>query len=166
MAPNDKIKDILTKYWDGDTTVDEELLLADYFAQTDIDPELTVYQPMFRYFDQEKDYATRTGFESDLMQKITTPVIQLERPVRRLNFQTIMRTAAGVALVIGTVFVIDWYQYKSKKLDLYTDTYESPEAALAGLKSALIQVSDQIDGGSEMVHEQFQQLEQSQTISF
>lgn len=166
MAPNDKIKDILTKYWDGDTTIDEELLLADYFGQSDIDPELLVYKPLFRYFDQEKEQATRTGFESQLMQKISTPVLQLDRPVRRVNFQSIMRTAAGVALIVATLVVIDWYQYKSKKLDLYADTYETPEAALAGLKSALIQVSDQIDGGSEMVHEQFQQLEQTQTISY
>ena len=166
MAPNDKIKDILTRYWEGESTVDEELLLAEYFTQSDIDPELLVYQPLFRYFEVEKDTASPAGFEANLMRKIAAPVIQLDRPVRKFNFQILMRTAAGIALAIGTIFVIDWNQYKTQQLDLYADTYEAPEAALAGLKSALIQVSDQIDGSSEIVHEQFKKLEDSQTISF
>lgn len=166
MAPNDNIKDILTRYWEGESTVDEELLLAAYFTQSDIDPELLVYQPLFRYFEVEKDTASPAGLEAELMKKIAAPVLQLDRPVRRLNLQVLMRTAAGIALVIGTLVVIDWYQYKAKNLDLYADTYETPEAALAGLKSALIQVSDQIEGSSEIVHEQFQQLEETQTISF
>ena len=47
-----QIKALLDKYMDGQTTVEEEALLADYFRSGDVPAEWEDYRAMFDYFDR------------------------------------------------------------------------------------------------------------------
>lgn len=53
MAPN-KIEALLEKYDNGETTLQEEQQLREYFAQEDVAPHLEPYRNLFQYFAQTK----------------------------------------------------------------------------------------------------------------
>lgn len=47
------IDDLLNKYFEGETSSEEEKQLRDFFASGDVPEELIVYKPLFAYFDEE-----------------------------------------------------------------------------------------------------------------
>ena len=51
---NNKIEEILTKYFECETTVDEEKHLQQYFSSANVAPHLVHYSPLFVYFATEK----------------------------------------------------------------------------------------------------------------
>ena len=50
-----QIKALLDKFMDGQTTVEEEVLLADYFRSGDVPAEWEDYRLMFDYFDRDME---------------------------------------------------------------------------------------------------------------
>lgn len=48
------IDNILNKYFEGETSLDEEKLLRQYFNSNEVDEEHLMYAPIFQYFAEEK----------------------------------------------------------------------------------------------------------------
>ncbi|GHU88129.1 hypothetical protein FACS1894155_02380 [Bacteroidia bacterium] len=48
------IKQLLDLYFEGQTSLQEEQILRDYFKRDDIDESLTEYKPMFDFFNEER----------------------------------------------------------------------------------------------------------------
>lgn len=48
------IDKILEKYFEGETTLEEESVLRNYFRQPDIDKRHKIYAPMFNFFSEER----------------------------------------------------------------------------------------------------------------
>ena len=48
------IEALLDKYWEGDTSIDEERLLKAYFASGEVDDSLRQYAPLFQVFREEQ----------------------------------------------------------------------------------------------------------------
>ena len=53
------IKQILEKYWEGETSLQEENLLHEYFNSDDVVEELKDVQPMFQYFKEEQKHVLK-----------------------------------------------------------------------------------------------------------
>ena len=50
----ENIRVLLEMYFNGDSTLQDEETLRNYFSRNDIDPEFKQYSPLFNYFSQEK----------------------------------------------------------------------------------------------------------------
>ena len=109
---------LLDKYWQAETTLEEEKALADYFRGASIDPELAPFRELFAYFDEEARVMPNPGFGDRILQHIgiapdqsalgqlstKRPGIVSDQPARVIRpFGTGLLSAAAViaALVIG-----------------------------------------------------------------
>ncbi len=64
------IKALLEKYWQAETTVEEEQALAAYFQGPDIDPGLQPYSDLFAYFQEEVQVKPAPGFDARILQHL------------------------------------------------------------------------------------------------
>ena len=83
-----KVQDLLRRYFDGATSIDEERELQQYFSEENIPDSLKAYRPMFAFFAVER--------------AVEPPVRQSARTIR-LNW-----TAVGVAASIAILFLVGW----------------------------------------------------------
>lgn len=51
----DNINDILNKYFDGESSIDEERLLSRYFQSSEVKEEHKIYTSIFQHFAEEKE---------------------------------------------------------------------------------------------------------------
>ncbi|MBK8428400.1 MAG: hypothetical protein IPL27_21650 [Lewinellaceae bacterium] len=54
MLHLEHIEALLEKYWEGDTTLEEERLLKTYFASSEVADSLRQYAPLFQVFREEQ----------------------------------------------------------------------------------------------------------------
>ena len=85
-----QIKALLDKFMDGQTTVEEEALLADYFRSGDVPAEWEDYRLMFGYFDR--------GMEGDLV-----PVEETQPTLKRLMGRRWWGIAAAACITAAIV---------------------------------------------------------------
>ena len=105
-----QIKALLDKFMDGQTTVEEEALLAEYFRSNDVPAEWEDYRLMFSYFDH--------GMEGDLV-----PVEQQRPTLTRLIGRRWWGIAAAACITAAIVATAVLHQPES------TTVPEMPEIA-------------------------------------
>ena len=105
-----EIEELLGKYYEGDTTVDEERRLREFFTRQEIPGHLLSHAPLFRWQTQEqRTVMNNPGFQDKLDQKL-----QDSDGSARTASMTISRgrklaplmMAAGFLLLIGLLFSI------------------------------------------------------------
>ena len=96
----DNIEKIIEKYDNGETTLQEEQQLKDYFSQETVAPHLEMYQPMFQYFIQTQ----KEQFTKD---------VPLE-PKKTINLYRWIAVAAVAIFMLGIYIVVG---NESKTLD-------------------------------------------------
>lgn len=90
------IERLLEKYYDGDTSLEEERTLKQYFQNGDVPMHLQSHAAQFGYFIQAKNEYPSLGFNHELALKLDPPK---QGPVRRLG-SWLVRIAAGLALLL------------------------------------------------------------------
>jgi hypothetical protein len=133
-----KLQQLLQKYWDGNTTLEEEQLLRDYFQSAAVPDELRDVASMFQYFNQaKKNSLNDITFDRTLIDKVTTK--PKSGRVRNLVFNS-MRIAAGVVVVMAATWFIKKEIRQSTPQEV-VDTYDDPKLAFEETKKALLMIS-------------------------
>jgi hypothetical protein len=133
---SNKIDQLLNKYWNCETSLEEEQQLREYFRGREIPEQLKETAALFRYFDTHKKKSLSDAeFDSAILKKIKTP----KGKVVRLIYNS-MRIAAGIAvLVVATWFVREEIRKSTPQAE--ADTYDDPKLALEETKKALLMIS-------------------------
>lgn len=133
---SNKIQELLEKYWNCETSLEEEQHLREYFRGREIPEQFKETAALFRYFDNHKSKTlTDAGFDASVRKKIGTP----DGKLRRLFYNS-MRIAAGIAvLVLATFFVRN--EIRKSTPEKVVDTYDDPKLALEETKKALLMIS-------------------------
>src|SRR5688572_988431 len=92
-----KIEELLQKYWDCETSLEEEQQLHEYFRGGHVEEHLRETATLFQYFEQQKKKSVNEHFDSGVLEKI--------KPKGKVTnlFQISLRIAAGVAVLIAAV---------------------------------------------------------------
>lgn len=107
-----EVKALLDKYWQAETTLEEEQRLAAWFRQPDIDPAFESYRAMFAWREEEAQWKPGADFDSRILQRIEseeqaqadTPQVQTRPPalVRPIRPRSVgYAAAAAIILCIG-----------------------------------------------------------------
>ena len=142
----EQIKSLLSRFYEGQTTPEEERLLADFFHREDVPEELQEDKQLFlmlaQISDQEMptDIAEEiTAFVNNLGQTEKKPVLSEEKQnkgiIYHLKTPTKMfyRVAATVAILIALGGGVIAYQTQN---DPFRDTCSTPEEAAREIQYA------------------------------
>lgn len=141
---NDHIHQLLIKYFEGNTSLEEERALKEFFSgENQIDPEWMPVKAQFDLFSTGKRIIPDSpGLEFKILNKIS----ESERnslPQKRFNM---MRFAAAAVIIISLV-VPGILIYDSQ--NRIKDTYDDPRIAYMETQKALMFVSQKMNKGME-----------------
>jgi len=126
----EEIKQLLDKYWKGETSVEEEFNLKTFFSGNSIPEELKKYQALFLW------KSAQLKIQGNRQQ-----TIGLKKPMR-FQWYSFLKVAASVllALTMGIGFYTHYQQ--EKYLDkTFSETYSNPEDALQETKNVIGKIS-------------------------
>lgn len=131
------MEDLLKKYWECETTLEEEKQLREYFGGNNIPDQWKDTAALFRYFEETKKKSLPDlAFEGQVMHKIHAPK---QSRVVRLVYNT-MRIAAGLAVVLAATWFIR-NEVRKTTPQAVVDTYDDPKLAFEETKKALLMIS-------------------------
>ena len=129
-------EDLLIKYWNCETSLEEEKQLREYFGGDDIPDQLRETASMFRHFEEAKKKSlSDLAFNDQVMRKVNPRKGQ----IRRLMYNS-MRIAAGLLVVIVATWFIRTEVRQTIPQEI-VDTYDDPELAFEETKKALLMIS-------------------------
>jgi hypothetical protein len=142
-----KIRELLEKYWEGETSLEEEEMLRSFYAaeHNDLPADLLEAQPLFRYFTAE------ANLELPELPAISTVIAQLP-PVK--PWEHWMKSAAVFLIAIGLGYAGRQYQEKQHRMEVVfaqRDTYEDPQQAFAATQKALRLLAKNLNKGTSQV---------------
>jgi hypothetical protein len=145
LMDSKKIEELLNKYWNCETSLEEEQQLREYFRGQQIPEQWKEASTLFRYFDEhKKKILTDASFDEDVLKKLKSPK---QGKVTRLFYNS-MRIAAGVAvLLVATWFVRN--EIRQTTPQEVVDTYDDPKLAFEETKKALQMISKSFGNAEE-----------------
>lgn len=142
------IKELIRKFWLGETSLEEENILKEYFRYNQNAPEeFEETARYFNYIEEENKPVLGDDFDNLIMDKIKG--LEGKKTFRIWP----MLIAACITLMLGlTVFnVMNSDQSKDNPTlvaeEEFIDTYSDPEEAYANVKMALMKVSSGLKEG-------------------
>jgi len=138
-----KLKELLDKYYDGVTSPEEELELKTYFSGNNVLPGYEAEKEIFSYYSgMEKIIVPSADFEM----RIIKSVDDLERIKlinnKRKRYITLFSVAATILIMIGS-----WFFFLREREP--ADTFSDPSLAYAETMKILTNVSVKINRGKE-----------------
>jgi hypothetical protein len=133
-----KIEQLLEKYWNTETSLEEEQELRDYFRSSTFPDSMKEAALLFRFLDTEKNKSLQENFERDVTKQLSR---RHGGKVISMSFTNIMRIAAGIAVVVVATYFIRQEVRKSYPKELQ-DTYTDPQMAFEETKKALMMISN------------------------
>jgi len=140
----ERIAALLEKYWQAETTVEEERALAEYFRGPDVPPEWESCRQLFTFFEQHTEMSPRPELEARIMDSI--------RPRRRMAWWA---AAAAILLMLGIAPLFRQAPEKTppvvQSASMIKDTYDDPGQALAAVRKALLTMSKKMNKGLQPI---------------
>jgi len=139
----EEIKHLLERYYDGESTGDEERLLKEFFSQRDIPEDLYYEKEIFSYYIQSAGIPEPS---SDFESRIISALDSVDRNAlglkRRRIYGIITGIAAGLLILTGSYF---FFIHKQGPRDTFSD----PGIAYAETMKILYNVSARLNEGTK-----------------
>ena len=134
------IKELLDKYWAGESTLEQESQIRAYFEGSEIDSELMQYKPLFNFYGTEKNISLERSIDT-MLPKQETKIFTINR---------IRAIAATVLVVVASIFGFNYLQTNTGSGTNNTIAVEvqDPEEAYALTMEALSYLSSNYEKGS------------------
>ena len=152
----DNIKILLQRYYDGDTSREEEQQLKDFFSRNDVPEDMQADKLMFEEFAS----AGEPEIPSDLNERISA-VIDTKAKKHRT---TRLRIFGGIAAMLCIIFSLNAYLTRYDYAITPKDTCKSPEEAAVQTERALIAFSKALKKGRDNIEKAEETTEKANKI--
>lgn len=155
------IEALLERYFEAETSIEEEGQLRRYFQMPAVDPALEPYRDLFAWQEHEKEQVLPAAFNQKILDQL-----KHQAPVRRLRVNRVLAYAASLALV----FSLSYWGYtvvkeKQRETVMMLDTYEDPEEAYKQVTAALAMVAGAMDQGQQLTMESVAKTSELEILS-
>jgi hypothetical protein len=131
-----EIEKLLKRYLEGESTLEEEAILKEYFLQPGLPSDQPEIQEMFRYFTEAKQDSTPAFDISNELNSVIESELKKESVNRFRHLYAWAGSAAAVMIISFGLF-----QYLHKPESEIKDTYKDPKLAYIETKQALMKIS-------------------------
>ena len=139
-----KVNELLEKYWQGETSREEEAQLRRYFREEEPPAALRSVAELFRYYDHPPQLDE--DFDEQLL-------AQLSEGKSVAMWPALLKIAAVVAIFLAGAWWTKQAYFTSPEpavaIVTSSDTYEDPERAYEETKQALLLVSSLMNEGTQ-----------------
>jgi hypothetical protein len=162
---SNRIDELLNKYWNCETSLEEEQQLREYFRGREIPEQWKETATLFRYFNEHKKKALDdNAFDSEVLKKVQAPK---QGRVINLLYNS-MRIAAGIAVLVVATWLVR-NEIRKTTPQAVVDTYDDPKLAFEETKKALMMISKSFGNAEEkakkinMFNEAQEQVQKEET---
>ena len=132
-----QIEQLLEKYWNCETSLEEEKMLRDYF-RGEVPESLKETADLFRYFEMQQANAVGgSDFDAAVIKQIKHQKPEGKSVKMFINYA---RIAAGLIVVVTATYFVRLEVRKAYPPEI-VDTYSDPKLALEETKKALMMIS-------------------------
>lgn len=133
-----RINILLQKYFEAETTLDEENELINYFSSGDVDENLKMYVPMFSGMKE-----LLAEEQPDLGDELMNHILESEHR-EKLKYRWMWQAVSGVAAaVVLVMFAVNFYSGRTQ----WDDTFKDPDQAYVEAVKTLQFVSEKYNKG-------------------
>ncbi|MBR9921319.1 MAG: hypothetical protein GYB31_10810 [Bacteroidetes bacterium] len=152
-----EIQSLIDRYYLGETSLEEERQLKNYFSGKEVAPELSVHQHLFSGLKQMQQDALSADFESRLLKQLQEEKPKAKVVSMRMQF---LRVAAAVVLLLSLWFLIPDTQQSSDPQAIDWSAYEvSEEESLEETLAAMKILSDALNSGKKKVKKEINHVD-------
>ena len=144
-----RIKVLLEKYYSGESTLDEEIILREYFNSEAVDSDLLADKDIFLYQLEEDAKNQDMPDISDQLWNTLKGVDKKEVSNVKIYRNLYLRIAASVVIIIGSYLLIQNEIFNKEQEIQFSDTYDNPEIAYQQAKETLLYVSAMLNNGAD-----------------
>ncbi len=141
-----QIENKLERYFNGESSLEDEKTLREFFQKDDIPPHLLSLKAQFEYFADEHDHEY---LDESFDEKILNQISQEEKQQKRGSIRRYLYTASGIAasilIILSVFFKFDPFTNKVE------DTFSDPYAAYIETRKALLFVSETFNKGADPI---------------
>ncbi|HMQ49940.1 MAG TPA: hypothetical protein PKA00_21065 [Saprospiraceae bacterium] len=165
---NKRINTLIDRYFEGETSLQEEAQLRRYFSQDEVPAELEKYQTLFQYFSGEAQAELGQDFDERLFQQIEAldkkQPISAQAKIRSLHFY-LVRVAAVVVLALGVWWTVQHHLPKAAAeetaaVDWSKYEVKDPQQAFKLTAAALHKASAELNQGANMAAKEVDNLKE------
>ncbi len=141
------IEQLLERYWQCETNLEEETILRSFFNQPEIPAHLQPYKEWFAYKQTAKEVRLNDDFDAKILALINEEPVKAHRITLTRRLMPLYKAAASIAilLTLGTAAQNSFRHSEERNGDYnysnYEDTYNDPEAAYNQVSEGLEQIA-------------------------
>jgi len=131
---SEQIKQLLEKYWAGNTSLEEERALKAFFSEDAIPEEMKKYQPVFLLKTKQMQLKGNRKLKAGIKKQVS------------FQWYSFLKIAASVLLIftLGIGFYTHYEQ--EKQMDkIFSETYSNPEDALKETQNVIGKISSALN---------------------
>lgn len=92
---------LLERYWQCETSLEEESELRDFFSNEDVPAHLLRYKSLFVYQQVQQEVGLSEEFDFRILAQVETPVVKAKRLTLVGRFIPLFKAAAVIALILS-----------------------------------------------------------------